>query len=71
MISPKGISKKKKFFVSYINISYNSEHYEVEKVIGKRSEPHEQYLVRWKGYGSEHDSWCDVDDLRCARLVKR
>lgn len=28
------------------------------------------FLVRWKSYGPEHDSWVDQSDLRCEKMLK-
>ena len=47
----------------------DEEEYEVEAVLD--SQQYEQwkklqYLVHWKGWGPEHDSWKDMADLRNA-----
>lgn len=40
--------------------------YEVEKLLKhKRSKGQQSFLVRWKGFSSEHDSWVFQKDLRC------
>lgn len=38
-----------------------SKFYEVSKVLDKRTDAHGrlQYLVRWRGYGNNYDSWVD------------
>ena len=38
--------------------------YEVSKVLNKRTDAHGrvQYLVRWRGYGKNYDSWVDETD---------
>jgi hypothetical protein len=46
-----------------------SEEYEVEKIIGKRydkSRRQNLWLVRWKNYGPQYDSWQTKKDLRNA-----
>ena len=41
-----------------------SKFYEVSKVLDKRTDAHGrvQYLVRWRGYGKNYDSWVDETD---------
>ena len=41
-----------------------SKFYEVSKVLDKRTDAHGrvQYLVRWRGYGKNNDSWVDETD---------
>jgi hypothetical protein len=51
-----------------------SEEYEVEKVVGKRydkSRRQNMWLVRWKNYGPQHDSWQMKKDLRNAPEMLR
>jgi hypothetical protein len=51
-----------------------SEEYEVEKIIGKRFEKSKKqnlWLVRWKNYGAQHDSWQTHKDLRNAPEMMR
>ena len=48
--------------------------YEVDKIVDKRcyragSQVRLQYLVRWKGYGPEDDTWQSRNSLRHARQV--
>ena len=51
------------------------EEYEVEEVLNSRRYGRWrklQYLVRWKGWGPEHDSWEAAEDLTNAPdLVKK
>jgi hypothetical protein len=51
-----------------------TEEYEVEKVVGKRydkSRRQNLWLVRWKNYGPQHDSWQTKKDLRNAPEMLR
>jgi hypothetical protein len=42
----------------------------VEKICGFRKYRGEtQYLVKWEGYGEEHNSWLDLKNLNCPRLI--
>ncbi|XP_012935775.1 chromodomain Y-like protein 2 isoform X2 [Aplysia californica] len=43
--------------------------YEVEKILGKRILPSKQvvYLVRWRGFSSDHDSWEPSKNLKACR----
>jgi hypothetical protein len=51
-----------------------SEEYEVEKIVGKRYDKSRRqtiWLVRWKNYGPQHDSWQTRKDLRNAPEMVR
>ena len=46
----------------------NNKSYEVQALLNKRIYPRglghvTEYLVRWKGYGPEHDRWTNIKDL--------
>ncbi len=49
-----------------------SEEYEVEKIVAERRRGNKLfYLVRWKGYNAENDSWQTARDLRNAHEIIR
>ena len=50
------------------NIKSTRNHYVVEKLLGRRtSQGQTQYLVKWLGYGPEHDVWYDITNLDLAQ----
>lgn len=45
--------------------------YEVEKIVGHRTiKGRRQFLVRWKGYGKDSDTWEQEKDLNCPKLIE-
>ncbi|XP_058799952.1 myb-like protein X [Phymastichus coffea] len=47
------------------------EEYEVEKIVDQRTiKGRRQFLVRWKGYSEESDTWENEKDLNCDRLIE-
>ncbi|XP_043491561.1 chromodomain-helicase-DNA-binding protein 1-like isoform X2 [Polistes fuscatus] len=47
------------------------EEYEVEKIVGHRTiKGRRQFLIRWKGYGEESDTWEQEKDLNCPKLIE-
>ncbi|XP_012284332.1 uncharacterized protein DDB_G0283697-like isoform X2 [Orussus abietinus] len=49
----------------------NEEEYEVEKVVAYRTiKGRRQFLVRWKNYGEEADTWEQEKDLNCPELIE-
>jgi hypothetical protein len=51
-----------------------SEEYEVEKIVGKKydkSKKQHMWLVRWKNYGPQFDTWQTKKDLRNAPEMLR
>ncbi|XP_051167747.1 uncharacterized protein LOC127285663 [Leptopilina boulardi] len=45
--------------------------YEVEKVVAQRTiKGRRQFLVRWKGYGEDSDTWEQEKDLNCPQLIE-
>ena len=46
------------------------EEWKVEKILNKRKiREVEKYLVRWKGFIAEHDSWERREDLGNAKVI--
>ncbi|TFK57829.1 chromo domain-like protein, partial [Pluteus cervinus] len=46
------------------------EEFEVEEVLGSRMYRRKlQYLVKWKGYGIEHNEWIPYQDMHSDRLI--
>ncbi len=44
--------------------------FEVETIVSHRGEPGKRkYLVRWKGFSPEHDTWQDEKDIETRRCV--
>jgi len=44
--------------------------YEVEKILNSQVQWNKlQYLVKWKGYGHEENSWENVEDVHAPALV--
>jgi len=56
-------------------MSGSEEEYEVEQVLDERMEENEDgvkvkhYRIRWKGFGSDDDTWEPKDNLDCADLI--
>jgi hypothetical protein len=51
-----------------------AEEYEVEKIIAKKYDKRRKthlWLVRWKSYGPQHDTWQTTKDLRNAPEMMR
>ena len=49
--------------------------YEVEKILDHKKK-HERgasrlYLIRWKGYGKDHDTWEPEENLDCKDLLEK
>ena len=55
------------------NVEPIRDYYVIEKLLSRRtSQGQTQYLVRWLGYGPEHDVWYDITNLDSAKdLVNR
>lgn len=49
----------------------NEKEYEVEKIVSQRTiKGQRQFLVRWKGYGEDSDTWEQEKDLSCPELIE-
>jgi len=49
----------------------DEEHYEVEKILDSRLYRGKlQYLVKWKGFGYEENSWASENDVFAPRLIR-
>ena len=50
--------------------SLSPDSFEVETIVSHRGEPGKRkYLVRWKGFSPEHDTWQDEKDIETLRCV--
>ncbi|XP_076248447.1 uncharacterized protein LOC143188205 isoform X2 [Calliopsis andreniformis] len=48
-----------------------NEEYEVQKIVGQRTiKGRRQFLVRWKGYDEDSDTWEHEKDLNCPQLIE-
>lgn len=45
--------------------------FEVESLLDDKVISENHYLVRWKGFGSNHDSWERESNLSCPSILKR
>jgi hypothetical protein len=53
------------------NVEATEELYEVERIIDKRtSKGITEYLIKWKGYGDEQNSWEPTNNLNCPEKVR-
>lgn len=49
----------------------NQKEFEVEKIVGHRTiKGRRQFLVRWKGYDEDSDTWEQEKDLNCPQLIE-
>jgi len=46
------------------------DYYEVEKILDHRGTKSKEFLVRWKGYDSEDDSWIKEKDVTQSGLTE-
>jgi hypothetical protein len=45
-------------------------YYEVEKILDHRGTKNKEFLVRWKGYDSEEDSWITEKDVTQSAIIE-
>ena len=59
------------FQESSADATSDEEEYEVEAILDRRKRRgNVQYLIRWKGYQSDSDTWQDVSELvHCRELI--
>merc|ERR1711970_751395 len=51
-------------------MSASEEEYEVDRIINDRIEKNEkQYLIRWKNFGADDDTWEPVSNLDCPEII--
>lgn len=50
--------------------SYDEREFEVETIIGhKETANGKQYLIRWKGFGQDEDTWEKESNLNCPKIL--
>ncbi|KAK6216141.1 reverse transcriptase domain protein [Colletotrichum tabaci] len=53
-----------------IIVEPNEPEYEVERIIDHRNEDgHDEYLIKWKGYGHEDNSWEPIKNLQHSQAL--
>ncbi|CAG5096357.1 Oidioi.mRNA.OKI2018_I69.XSR.g14580.t1.cds [Oikopleura dioica] len=50
---------------------FKEDEFEVEKILNQRTYQGQlQYLIRWRGYDAEDDTWEPVENLDCPGIIK-
>merc|ERR1711917_11987 len=63
------LSNRKKKLVE--KMSESEEEYEVDKIVDDKIEDGEKmYLIRWKGFASDDDTWEPISNLECPDNIK-
>ena len=58
-------------FVSHSSKDFQEQVYEIEKIIGHKGEGDDRmYLIRWKGWGPEHDTWEPVSNIHTDEAIQ-
>ena len=58
-------------FVSHSSKDFMEEQYEVDRILGHQGEgDNRKYLIRWKGYGPEADSWEPVEGISADETIR-
>ncbi len=69
-VTPKWKSQKKPDPPPPVDVG-GIEEYEVEQILGSRMYRRKlEYLVKWKGYGLEHNEWLPYSEIHADRLIK-
>lgn len=62
---------KKKKLIIFLDLMNVIEWFKVEKIVDQRTiKGRRQFLVRWKGYTEEADTWEQEKELNCDRLIE-
>lgn len=68
----KGGRKKRKLLVGEPADEEQEDEYEVEEIVGHKVERKKNvFLIRWKGYGADADTWEKEDVLSCPEIVAK
>lgn len=66
-----GIDQRNQFNDEPKPTAISDDVFEVEKILGKEKRRGIwYYFIRWKGYGSDHDSWEKEKNLQCPEILK-
>jgi hypothetical protein len=58
-------------FVSHSSKDFQQEVYEIDRILGHKGEGDDRsYLIRWKGYGPEGDTWEPVSNIHTDEVIQ-